>query len=208
MVITIMERVRQEVEETNSQLKEAHDKLEKLAHVDPLTTAFTRHAFYGFLQKHGTESQNISGCVGVFDIDNLKPINDGFGHTVGDVAISKTAHAIRSLIRADDLIFRWGGDEFFVVMLGFNDEQAELRMSELNSILTNVCLYGLPERISIKVSFGFAAFSEINVLEKAVEVADARMYEAKLANKQKHKTNKMSYSAIQKASSQVPAELF
>ena len=208
MVIALMERVRLEIEETNRKLKEAHDQLEKLAHVDPLTAAFTRHAFYGFLKKYGKEDNRISGCVGVFDIDNLKPINDRFGHAVGDTAISTTAHAIRSLIRADDLIYRWGGDEFFVIMLGFGYRQAQARMRELNSSLTDINLCGLNEKISIKVSYGFAAFNDINELEKAVKIADARMYEAKQANKLEQETDKIPYSPVQNSSSQAPAELF
>ena len=183
MVIVSLERVRQDVEEINLQLKAAHDKLEKLANVDPLTTAFTRHAFYSFLQKYDKENKVVSGCVGVFDIDNLKPINDRFGHHIGDVAISSVAHAIRSLVRADDLIFRWGGDEFFVVMLGFDTEQAVERMCRLNELLRNINLYGLKETISIKVSFGFADFKDVNDLEKAVKTADAEMYLAKQQNK-------------------------
>lgn len=182
-VIVLFEKVRQDLEETNRQLREAHDKLERLAHVDPLTAAFSRHAFYSFLQKHNLENDAVSGCVGVFDIDNLKPINDCFGHHVGDVALSSVAHAIRSLIRADDLIFRWGGDEFFVIMIGFDEKQAVERMCKINSLLKDTKMRGLTERISIKVSFGFADFGSIDELEKAVEVADAEMYKAKQHSK-------------------------
>jgi len=183
MVIVLLERVRQDVEESNRKLKHAHDKLEQLAHIDPLTAAFTRHAFYSFLQNHDKETGTVSGCVGVFDIDNLKPINDRFGHTVGDVAISRVAHAIRSLVRADDLIFRWGGDEFFVVMLGCNSEQSDQRLGELNELLKDIKLFGAAEEILIGVSFGFADFSDINDLEKSVKTADAEMYRAKQRNK-------------------------
>jgi diguanylate cyclase (GGDEF)-like protein len=203
MVIVLMERVHRETEETNLKLKEAHDQLEKLAHIDPLTTAFTRHAFYGFLRKHGKETGTVSGCVGVFDIDNLKPINDFHGHHAGDVAISTVAHAIRSLVRADDLIFRWGGDEFFVVMLGFDDRQAKLRMDNLNLLLEDVRLYGLTEKISIKVSFGFAVFSEITELESAVEIADGEMYKAKQRNK-KLLENKTASTRVE----EVPAKIY
>lgn len=182
-VIVLLERVRQDVEETNRKLKQAHDNLEQLAHVDPLTAAFTRHAFYGFLQKHNQATGKITGCVGVFDIDNLKPINDRFGHAAGDVAISQTARAMRSLMRADDLIFRWGGDEFFVVMLGFDEKQAVARMSELERSLEDIKLFGVPERVSIGVSFGFADFSDVLDLEKAIEQADAEMYRAKQKKK-------------------------
>lgn len=191
IVILLLERVHQDVEETNHKLREAHDRLEKLAHVDPLTAAFSRHAFYSFLQKHNLENDAVSGCVGVFDIDNLKPINDNFGHAVGDFAISSVAHAIRSLVRADDLIFRWGGDEFFVVMVGFDEKQAVERMSELNSLLKDTKLHSLTERISIKVSFGFADFDNIYELEKAIEIADAEMYKAKQRNKYPAETNEM-----------------
>jgi diguanylate cyclase (GGDEF)-like protein len=183
MIIVLMEKVRLDMEEINHKLKEANEKLKKLANVDPLTTAFTRHAFYSFLQKHDRESGKISGCVGVFDIDNLKPINDRFGHSIGDVAISKVSHTIRSLIRSDDLIFRWGGDEFFVVMIGFDTGQAIERMCYLNKILENVRLQGLSERITIGVSFGFADFNEVKDLEKAIEKADAEMYLLKQQNK-------------------------
>jgi diguanylate cyclase (GGDEF)-like protein len=208
MVIVLMERVRRDIEETNHKLKEAHDRLEKLAHIDPLTTAFTRHAFYGFLRKHGDETGTISGNVGVFDIDNLKPINDLYGHAVGDIAISTVAHAIRSLVRADDLIFRWGGDEFFVVMLGFDAQQAQLRMENLNLLLEDVKLFGLVEKISIKVSFGFAVFNEINELEKAVEIADSEMYKAKQINKKSNDAGKAHSTEIRKPDSKIKAELF
>ncbi len=190
MVIVLFEKVRQDVEEINYKLKEAHDKLEQLAHIDSLTAAFTRHAFHNFLQKHDENNKTISGCVGVFDIDNLKPINDRFGHVVGDVAISAAARAIRSLVRADDLIFRWGGDEFFVVMLGFDGKQAIERMSGLNEHLQNAEFFGIPEGVSIKVSFGFADFADVNDLEKSVKEADAEMYRAKQKNKSAITANK------------------
>lgn len=207
MVIVLLERVRQDVEETNHKLKEAHDKLERLANVDPLTTAFTRHAFYSFLQKHSQENNSVSGCVGVFDIDNLKPINDRFGHAAGDVAISSVAHAIRSLVRADDLIFRWGGDEFFVVMLGFDMKLAIDRMCELNSNLKDMRLFGVPERLSISVSFGFADFADIINLENAIKQADAEMYRAKQQSKCAETTENARYSLPSMIPSETPAEI-
>lgn len=188
MVIVLLERVRRETEEANGKLREANDKLENLAHVDPLTTAFTRHAFYGFLQKKGADNAVVSGSVGVFDVDNLKPINDGYGHHAGDLAISRVAGAIRSLVRADDLLFRWGGDEFFVVMLGFDDAQARERMSRLNLLLEDVSLHGIEAPMTIGVSYGFAYFKEIGELEQAAKAADAEMYKAKQKRKQEQKT--------------------
>lgn len=207
MVIVLLEKVRQDVEETNCKLKEAHDRLEQLAHVDPLTAAFTRRAFYSFLQKQNRDDKTISGCVGVFDIDNLKPINDRFGHAAGDAAISSTARVLRSVVRTDDLIFRWGGDEFFVVMPGFDTVQAIERMSELNALLMDIKLFGVPGKTSIGVSYGFADFSDINDLEKSFKEADAKMYLAKQRGKDADKAEDVRFSGIQASRSDAAATL-
>jgi diguanylate cyclase (GGDEF)-like protein len=111
-------------------------------------------------------------------------------------------------VRADDLIFRWGGDEFFVVMLGFDAEQAQSRMSNLNSMLEDIRLYSMTEKTTIKVSFGFAVFKDISELEQAVEIADGEMYKAKQRNKTVQEINNPSAATIEAPVSKTPAELF
>ena len=184
MVIVSLEKVLQQVQTVNEKLEDAHRKLEHIAHIDPLTTAFNRHAFYGYLKKSGEEQEKAaSGCVGFFDIDDLKPINDELGHTVGDAVIRAVAGAIRDLIRAEDLIYRWGGDEFFVIMLNVNAEMARERMNELAVRLTDVNIDGAEEPMTISVSFGFTDFSDVSELEKAVKGADEEMYRRKQSSK-------------------------
>ena len=63
-------------------------------------------------------AQAAFGSLAVIDLDGLKAINDTHGHHVGDQAIRAFARALRARLRADDLIFRWGGDEFLAVMFG------------------------------------------------------------------------------------------
>ena len=188
MVIVLLEQVLQETRTINKQLVEAHNKLELTAQTDPLTTAFNRHAFYGFLKKSGEEENKISGCVGFFDIDDLKPINDHHGHTVGDMAIRAVVCAIRKLMRAEDLIYRWGGDEFFVIMVSMNAELARERMHELELLLTEIFVEGADEPLTIGVSYGFEDFSDITDLEQAVKSADEKMYRRKQERKQAGKT--------------------
>lgn len=188
MVIVLLEQVRHDLESANRQLKEAHAKLEEAAHTDPLTTAFNRHAFYGFLKKR---EEVVSGCVGVFDIDNLKPINDRYGHFAGDMAIRAVVRSIRLLIRAEDLIFRWGGDEFFVIMISMNSQMAGERMSELRALLENIKIDGLTKRLTVGVSYGFADFTGVEELEKAVKNADEQMYRAKQENKIKNDADQL-----------------
>ena len=139
-VMVLMESVRREVEHANRKLTEARDQLELLVQMDPLTEALNRHAFHSLLRRpeNGQESKT-SGSVAVIDIDNLKPINDTFGHTVGDKAIRAVARAMRSLVRADDMLFRWGGDEFLVLMFNLPQSEALRRLEKLNRILEDHC---------------------------------------------------------------------
>jgi diguanylate cyclase (GGDEF)-like protein len=186
MVIVILEKVLGDVRVSNEKLQEAHEKLEQLAQTDPLTTAFNRHAFYGFLKKRGDDAEKVvSGCVGFFDIDNLKPINDRYGHAAGDLAIRAVVRAIRGVMRAEDLIFRWGGDEFFVIMVSMNAEMARSRMDRLEIMLTDIMLEGTPERLTVGVSYGFQDFAEISELEQAVKAADEEMYRRKQERKER-----------------------
>ena len=113
MVIVLLELVVADLKSANESLAKAHNKLKGLAHFDPLTAALNRHAFHGYLKTHGGEAEPISGSVGFFDIDDLKAINDLHGHAAGDAAIRAVVGAIRNLIRAEDLIFRWGWRRVF-----------------------------------------------------------------------------------------------
>lgn len=191
MVIVILEKVLGDVRTANEKLREAHEKLEQLAQTDPLTTAFNRHAFYGFLKKR--DDQAVSGCVGFFDIDNLKPINDRYGHAAGDMAIRAVVRAIRAVMRAEDLIFRWGGDEFFVIMVSMNADMARGRMDRLEAMLTGILIEGSAERLTVGVSYGFTDFSEVSELEQAVKSADEEMYRRKQERKQRVREAEMSF---------------
>jgi diguanylate cyclase (GGDEF)-like protein len=176
-VMVLMERVRSEVEHANGKLMSARDQLELLAQMDPLTEALNRHAFHSLLKgsENGSET-NTSGCVAVIDIDSLKPINDTLGHAAGDKAIRAVARAMRSLIRADDMLFRWGGDEFLVLMFKLPHEEAGRRMRTLNDVLEVNCRQwtGLP--ITVTVSHGVAGFDSLTELAQAIEKADGAMY--------------------------------
>jgi len=176
-VMVLMDSVRSEVELANRKLLEARDQLELLVQMDPLTEALNRHAFHSLLRRpeKGEESQT-SGSVAVIDIDNLKPINDTFGHTVGDKAIRAVARAMRSLVRADDMLFRWGGDEFLVLMFSLSQSDAALRMEKLNEILGENCRRWTSVPITVTVSYGVAGFSSLTELGDAIEAADKAMY--------------------------------
>jgi diguanylate cyclase (GGDEF)-like protein len=186
MVIILLEKVLNDFRNTNEQLLSTQRQLEQLVHTDPLTAAFNRHAFYGFMQKQGDDQ--ASGCVGFFDIDDLKAINDCFGHAAGDSVIRTVVRSIREIIRAEDLIYRWGGDEFFVVMVSMEAGMAEDRMMRLETLLDSVHIDNLPEPIRVGVSWGFTNYTSAADLETAIKDADSQMYRRKELRKQRRTT--------------------
>jgi diguanylate cyclase (GGDEF)-like protein len=174
---TLMEGVRRKVETTNRKLLEARDQLELLVQMDPLTEALNRHAFHSLLRRPESGQETASsGSVAVLDIDNLKPINDTLGHTTGDKAIRAVARAMRSLVRADDMLFRWGGDEFLVLMFKLPQPEASRRIEKLNQILEENCERWIGMKVTVSVSFGVAGFTSLSDLGQAIEQADKAMY--------------------------------
>lgn len=178
-VMVLMESVRREVEISNRKLLQARDQLELLVQMDPLTEALNRHAFHSLLRRPeaGHSDTATSGSVAVLDIDNLKPINDTWGHTTGDKAIRAVARAMRSLVRADDMLFRWGGDEFLVLMFKLPQPDASRRIEKLNNILAENCERWIGSPVTVTVSFGVAGFTSLTDLGQAIEQADKAMYE-------------------------------
>ena len=176
-VMVLMESVRREVEMANRKLLNARDQLELLVQMDPLTEALNRHAFHSLLRRPEAGHDMVtSGSVAVLDIDNLKPINDTLGHAVGDKAIRAVASATRSLVRADDMLFRWGGDEFLVLMFKLPQPEAARRMEKLNKILEENSERWMGMPVTVTVSFGVAGFTSLTDLGQAIEQADKAMY--------------------------------
>lgn len=181
-LIVVLEREHHDLELANEQLRGARERLETMARVDPLTASLNRHAFYSMVEGYRSSGEG-SGCVAVVDLDALKSVNDTFGHAAGDAAIRAVARAVRQVVRADDLVFRWGGDEFLVVLFGVSEEEARRRLDGLDAMLGVVPVPGSNEPLAVMVSVGVAAFAAVDELEKALEAADERMYRRKLTRR-------------------------
>jgi diguanylate cyclase (GGDEF)-like protein len=185
MVMVVMDHVRQELEEANRELRSTGSRLKQLAQCDPLTGALNRHAFDALLREAREERGPFTGCVAILDIDNLKPINDTLGHHTGDRAIQIVAQTVRSIIRPDDLLFRWGGDEFLILWLGqLKEPDAALRLQRLDETLQrNAQLSGIEWPFEPSVSSGLSSFTELSGIEAAIQRADAQMYVRKSARR-------------------------
>jgi diguanylate cyclase (GGDEF)-like protein len=161
------------LERINRELDDANRRLGILARQDPLTSALNRHAFRSM---RAGDPCSDRGVVVLVDIDNLKGINDTGGHAAGDRAIRAVATALRSLIRSDDLLFRWGGDEFLVILAGVDEAQASARLMALERQLESARAEGGGLDLPLSVSYGLATFGSVEALDGAVAAADQRMY--------------------------------
>jgi diguanylate cyclase (GGDEF)-like protein len=180
MVMVVTGDVQHDLEVANCNLAQTRDRLEAMAQLDHLTSALNRHAFNSLIENPRAGSRAVvHGCAALVDIDDLKTVNDEHGHPVGDAAIRAVASAIRSCIRADDLLFRWGGDEFLVLLFGVSELEARSRLDSLNMRLRQTALAGLPRAIDLSAAVGYASFDEATSFDDVIAVADTAMYGAK-----------------------------
>ncbi|MEA2336142.1 MAG: diguanylate cyclase, partial [Thermoanaerobaculia bacterium] len=168
MVLMAAEAASRELSDAVSALQVARDQLAIKANTDPLTAALSRHAFHAM-------PRDMNGVVIMADVDHLKRINDAEGHDAGDEAIRSVANAIRKRIRADDLLFRWGGDEFLVVMPQSPLELVTQRFASIDDGITT------SRGITCTVSWGAAAFQNAAEIDDAIREADRLMYSRKAA---------------------------
>ena len=174
MVLTVMEATQWVLTATNAQLREAENRLKVLAETDPLTACFNRRVFRDLVDDLRAASGALAGAILMLDMDGLKGLNDRDGHAAGDRAIREVADAIRTRTRTTDLLVRWGGDEFVVVLPGASQTEAEQRRGQIVEAVREA---------GYSVSAGLATYGAGVDIMAAVEHADAGMYDAKTARK-------------------------
>ncbi|MGR5000222.1 sensor domain-containing diguanylate cyclase [Vibrio celticus] len=168
--------------------RQEHQRLNELAMRDPLTGLLNRRGFEARLLAQDEEP--IIG-VGVFDIDDFKVVNDQHGHKVGDEVICHVARLMLNSVRQQDIVARFGGEEFVVAITG---ESSELLSSIFERIQNDISLqsYRCPtgDKISISVSGGATLYSlykfdSVGHLweNQSIRSSDEQLYKAKAAGK-------------------------
>ena len=139
---------------------------------DALTGAYNRNYY-----EINWKTKNITGGVALIDMDDFKLCNDTYGHDVGDMALISVTEIIKKYISNDDILIRYGGDEFLLLMPKVSEDEFYKKLSKIQSKTYSSSLDGYPKvRMSVSVG-GVTAKGE--AVEKYVELADGNMYQAK-----------------------------
>jgi diguanylate cyclase (GGDEF)-like protein len=112
------------------------------------------------------------------DLNRLKLINDTFGHATGDLLIKRAADIFREACREEDIIARWGGDEFLILLPQTTDREAEKVCSRIEKVSQKTDIMGLP----VSIALGSACKDKVSIsIEGVIREAEDRMYRHKLA---------------------------
>ena len=162
------------------------EQLQQMAIMDGLTEVFNRRYFYELAEIEFRRTRRYHNALSlvILDVDNFKHINDSFGHTVGDQVLKHLANCIRETTRESDLIGRYGGEEF-VILMPETALPAALDAAERLRMVVASC--GIPAQghdVHITVSLGAATLDEsCHSFDDLVVLADQGMYKAKAAGK-------------------------
>lgn len=181
MVVLLMEDAKREVDDAQNELRIKHDQLRRAAMYDPLTESMNRRAFeegVGLEMARGT-----FGTVVIADLDNLKAVNDAYGHAAGDRLLRQCADCLRVALRPYDKLYRWGGDEFLLVLPSARGADVELRLMAVLDSAAPMELGDNGQTVNLAVSLGTADYTSAESIEESIRIADQAMYRQKNARK-------------------------
>ncbi|MDE2627866.1 MAG: GGDEF domain-containing protein [Burkholderiales bacterium] len=171
------------VRQSNRLLAHRNEQLKAQGECDPLTGLANRRQFQAVMRRRAVDG-TLSGTVYLIDIDHFKTINDRHGHAAGDAVLVEVARRLRETLREPDLIVRWGGEEFLVVVQALAPEQVDGLAQRMLGVLDQAPVAVESQRIDVTGSIGYATFpigpASLRVSwERAIELVDTAMYLAK-----------------------------
>lgn len=160
-----------------------YEQMHKMAITDSVTQLCTRHHFttIGHNEVERARRYNRALSVVMVDIDRFKVVNDTYGHAAGDAVLKVVAQTCKQVLRINDHVGRWGGEEFTILLPEANEDGAAMFAERIRRVVAETFI-STPEgkTIQVTISLGVATLRpEITTLEDLVSCADKAMYEAK-----------------------------
>ncbi|MEO0974545.1 MAG: GGDEF domain-containing protein [Pseudomonadota bacterium] len=161
-------------------------EMRQLASIDPLTGLLNRRGMNDAMARAWASAKRTGRRTSILlaDLDGFKQVNDQHGHDAGDAVLKAVATRLAAGRRADDLVARWGGEEFVLMLTGPTYEDALAIAARIDACIRSCAIETASGSIEASASIGVAtALPAESHLEELVRLADARMYELKLARK-------------------------
>lgn len=164
------------------------ENLNLVATHDPLTKALNRHTFHSAIETAQEEHQRyeVTGILFIFDLDHFKRINDKHGHLAGDKVLREVAKIVRTRIRKSDQFFRYGGEEFAVLLRHTSLQNAAYLAEDLR---TQIQDHKFNDGIEVTISGGLSEVQKGDDVNAWIDRSDAALYEAKSAGRNCNKIN-------------------
>ena len=162
-----------------------YQKAVKAAHMDPLTGANNRAALDKTLQREIelAHRHRLPLSVVILDLDRFKDINDNFGHSAGDYILKTMVTCIDETVRGSDILFRYGGEEFVLILSGTDTEGAKRIAERLRCAIEAYPFLYDRQEIAVTASFGVASLKSRDDIKRLFDKADSALYEAKDAGR-------------------------
>jgi len=166
-------------------IQERTTELRLLATKDPLTGLLNRRHFFQLAEEECARCRRYDRPITVvmIDLDHFKKVNDNHGHAIGDEALRLTAAAMHKELRQQDLICRYGGEEFVVLMPETNAQRGYEVQERIRAGIAQIDLRDGDQGVPLRVSIGVTQWHPPESIELAIERADANMYQAKSAGR-------------------------
>lgn len=190
-----MKRSRDEMEETRKQVEASESKIKELeAELDKTTSLVQEDFLTGTLNRRGmedaferefarSERTHTPLCVGLLDIDYFKRLNDTYGHDAGDDALVHLVRVVKEALRPTDVIARFGGEEFIIILPETGIEEGMKTMTRLQRELTKKFFLHKNEKVLITFSAGIALRKPLESADAIISRADQALYRAKAAGR-------------------------
>jgi diguanylate cyclase len=179
---------RKDVEDAEARIHNLEAKLEQMSELvreDQLTGSLNRRGLEDILEREMARADRRKSplCIAMLDLDDFKKINDRYGHTAGDEALIHLVRVIKDTLRTMDVIARFGGEEFLIVLPDTNRDEAVQTVTRLQRELTKQIFMHNHTRLLMTFSAGVALRGEGEDQATMIKRADTALYEAKKAGK-------------------------
>ena len=176
-----LSRLRSRLQAQKQELRAVMEQLKRRATQDELTGLPNRRHILEWMPQEIARTHRAGGrlCVAIIDLDRFKRINDTFGHAAGDEVLRVFARETRAALREGDVLARWGGEEFLLVMPDTTLHDAEATIERARARVAQPASWVAFPQTRVTFSAGLAALQPEQNLEQALQWADFALYEAK-----------------------------